>query len=637
MQEMDTVASSKRKRNNRAIDVLYRASEYWYSLSEFRKERERCKKFKYGKQWDDTIMVDGKPMKEEDYIMEQGSVPLKNNLIRRLVRNVVGVYRQQSKEPMCVARDRDEQRLGETMSTLLQYNWQLNKMSEVNAVTFKEFLISGFVVHKKSYGWRNEKLDCWTDEVSPNNFFVDNAIRDIRTWDVTCCGEIHDMPFTALCREFAESPEDYAWLRDHYSQACNPTVIRNTENTFGVRRLSNLDFFLPYDSSTCRVIEVWTKETKPRYRCHDLNTGELFKIDECDLYEMVTLENERRMQIGKEQGLSEDEIPLIRAKWFMDDYWYYRFLTPLGEVLREGETPYEHKSHPYIFRLYPGIDGEVHSFVSDIIDQQKYVNRLITMYDLMMRASAKGLLLIPEESISSKMNISEIADQWSRFDGVVVYKSKGTNREPKQISSNATNIGIHELLNLELKFFEDISGVAGALQGKPGYSGTSASLYAQQTQNATTSLLDLLEAFSSFVIDCAYKDVKNIQQYYDDKRISEIAGRKNRFVLNTNNIKNVEFDLSIVESTNTPVTRQLNNDFLKEIWAAGQITLKQMLEVGNFPFADELLQSINAQEEQIAKGEVPQGLPPELMQRVQQGADMDAVNRAYNMLTQKRA
>jgi len=50
-------------------------------------------------------------------------------------------------------------------------------------------------------------------------------------------------------------------------------------------------------------------------------------------------------------------------------------LSPFGDILDEGEIPYEHKSHPYVFKAYPFIDGEIHSFVSDVIDQQRYTNR----------------------------------------------------------------------------------------------------------------------------------------------------------------------------------------------------------------------------------------------------------------------
>lgn len=94
------------------------ASLYYSNMDDYRRDRQRNKRYCYGKQWDDIIEVDNKRMTEEEYIKSQGNIPLKNNLIRRLVRNVIGVYRSQSKEPTCMARDRDEQKLGETMSTI---------------------------------------------------------------------------------------------------------------------------------------------------------------------------------------------------------------------------------------------------------------------------------------------------------------------------------------------------------------------------------------------------------------------------------------------------------------------------------------------------------------------------------------
>jgi hypothetical protein len=401
---------------------------------------------------------------------------------------------------------------------------------------------------------------------------------------------------------------------------------------FGYSRLQNYDFLFTSDPTRCRVIEVWRKESKPRYRCHDYNNGDVYKIDVSDYQDMVVKVNEERKQRGLAAGMNEEDIPLIEAQWFMDDYWYFYYLTPFGHILREGETPYDHKSHPYIFKAYPYIDGEIHSFVADVIDQQRYTNRLITMYDWIIRASAKGVLLMPEEAIGS-MDINEIADEWSRFNGVIAIKTKNGAPMPQQVANNSTNIGINELLSLQLKFFEDISGVNGALQGKAGYSGTSGSLYAQQTQNATTSLLDLLDSFSGFVIDAAYKDVKNIQQFYDDKRQYNIAGNGARLIeYDPEKIKDVEFDLSIIESTSTPAYRQMANDFLMQIWGAGQITLEQLLEHGDFPFADDLLQSVKSQQEQMQQGQQPQGIPQELVDQAQQGADMDAVNRAYDML-----
>ena len=630
---MDSVVASKQFGDRRAFSILMEAQQYWSNMSRFRRDRERNKRYAYGEQWKDIVVVDGKEMTEEEYIYSQGSVPLKNNLIRRLVRNVLGVYRSQSKEPTCTARDRDEQKLGETMSTILQCNMQVNRMTEVNARTMEEFLISGLIVHRKWFGWRNDKCDCWTDYVNPNNFFIDNNMRDFRGWDVSCLGEVHDVSFETLCGQFAETPQQYELLARIYAAARDKRNIATTCENFGYSRPKNYDFLFTSDPGRCRVIEVWRKESKPRYRCHDYNNGDIYKVDVEDYHDMVEAVNEERIRKGLAAGMPMDEIPLIKAKWFIDDYWYFYYLTPFGHILKEGETPYEHKSHPYVFKAYPFIDGEIHSFVADVIDQQRYTNRLITLYDWIMRASAKGVLLFPEECLPTGMDINDIADEWSRFNGVIAIKTKGNAQVPQQIANNSTNIGISELLNIQLKFFEDISGVNGALQGKPGFSGMSASLYSQQTQNATTSLLDLLDSFSMFVIDAAYKDVKNIQQFYDTKRVFNISGKNGAQIeYDPKKIRDVEFDLSIVESTSTPVYRQMANEFLMEIWKSGQISLQQLLQHGDFPFADELLQSLQSQQEQLERGENPDGLSPELLAQVRQGANMNAVNQAHQML-----
>lgn len=139
-EEMDTVAEAKRYGDRRAFDVLMEAQLHWNNMDRFRHDRERNKKYCYGDQWHDKITVNGCTMTEEEYIARQGRVPLKNNLIRRLVRNVLGVYRSQSKEPTCYARDRDEQKLGETMSVILQCNMQLNRMNELLPARWRSFL-----------------------------------------------------------------------------------------------------------------------------------------------------------------------------------------------------------------------------------------------------------------------------------------------------------------------------------------------------------------------------------------------------------------------------------------------------------------------------------------------------------------
>ncbi len=638
---LDSIADSYNKYTvpyERAYAVLFKAQRYYDNMANFRKRRQRNKRYNYGDQWGDVIETETKcgfkhSITEEQYIREQGSEPLKNNLIRRLVKNVLGVYRSQSKEPTCNARDKDEKRYGETMSIVLQCNRQLNRANEIDARTMEEFLISGAAIHKKKFGWRRNRLDCWTDYVNPNNFFVDGNMKDFRGWDVSCIGEVHDISLGEVLREFADDAARAKWLKRIYRDAASVEYLADNLQQFGEFDPRNIDFMTPSDPSLCRVIEVWKKESKPRYRCHDYNNGDDFKIDIEDYHDIVEAENKDRMERGTAAGMQPDDIPMIKAEWFMDDYWYFYYLTPFGDILREGETPYAHGEHPYVFKFYPFIDGEIHSFVEDVIDQQRYVNRLITMYDFIMRASAKGVLLCPEDCLPDDMSWDDFCDEWSRFNGVVRYIPSKSGQVPTQVANNSTNIGIGDLLSYQLKFFEDISGVNGALQGKPGASGTSGSLYAQQTQNATMSLLDILETFSQFVIDGAYKDVKNIQQYYDTKRTFNIVGRAGQEIeYDPKKIRDVEFDINITESTATPVYRQMANEFLMTLWQNQAITLEQLLQVGDFPFGDELQQSIATQKEEMERGGTPEGFSPQLQQQVQQVSETNP--KAQAMLQQ---
>ncbi len=611
-EDMDTVRYQHRMHGDRSMDVLFRGMNCWANLDRFRRDRQRAKRYCYGDQWKDRVPNGmGGTQTEEDYIRKQGSIPLKNNLIRRLCNNVEGVLLGQDTQPVCKARDRAEQAEAEVLTTALECNWELNGMTELNAMAFEEFLISGMVVQRKCYEWRGDRADCWTDLVNPGYFFVDGNIRRADGKDASLVGEIHDISFGELCTKFAHSADDYARLKGIYAASANPAMLDALADEFGYNHALNCDYFIPRDPQLCRVLEIWTKECKPRYRCVDPLEGAMFKCDVEDYAALVKQVNEERRAEGKRLGYAEEDIPLIESEWCIDTYWYYRFLTPTGEVLDEGESPYDHKGHPYVMKFYPFIDGELHSFVSDVIDQQRYVNRLITLYDWIMRNSAKGVFFCPDDCLPSDMTWEDFAEEVTKAGGLVRYKVRPHGQVPHQVAVNSTNIGIGDLLQIQLKFFEDISGVNGALQGKPGYSQVSGVLYAQQTQNATTSLARLLQSFGGFVRDSAKMDVKNIQQYYTQQRFLSIAGADpDRKPFDPARLSDIDTDIKISESPASPTTRTAANAFLIEAWRMNQISLEQLLETGDFPFADRLLASVraqqNAMQQQMAAG-APQG------------------------------
>lgn len=593
--------------------VLLQAQKAWEEIDPFRHKRKRNRDYTYGKQWNDLIKLpDGRVMSEEEYIRQQGKVPLKNNLIRQMVKAVLGQFRNNQTQPVCVARDREEQNLGELMSAAVQYAYQHNRLQELDSRTMEEFLISGICFQKIGYGFRRGKTDVWVDEVNPNRIFF-NAMEDSRHWDCTLIGELHDMPIAEVISRFSfGSRERAVQLRHIYTEADNDTVRHNFEN-LTTRAIDRLDFYMPSSPELCRVIEVWKLESQEVLNCHDFRSGEYYNLPVSEA-EAVEKENKARRQAARQAGIPDEAVALIETEWGVTQTWRYRFFSPLGDLLDEGDTPYWHSEHPYVFKLYPLIDGEVHAFVEDVIDQQRYINRLITMIDFIMGSSAKGVLLFPEDQIPDGMTIDDIADEWTKYNGIILFRPRPGSPMPQQIAVNATQVGAYEMLSLQMRLFEDISGVHGAMQGKAAPAGTPSSLYSQQIQYSSTNLLDLFESFKTFREDRDIKIMKTIQQFYTDSRYRTIAGNscgKDASTYTPEEVRNTEFDLSIAETLSTPALRMASNEFLMELFRGGKISLEMLLQNGAFPFADKLLQSLKqSQTEQMqAQAAQPQSRP----------------------------
>ena len=84
--------------------------------------------------------------------------------------------------------------------------------------------------------------------------------------------------------------------------------------------------------------------------------------------------------------------------------------------------------------------------------------------------------------------------------------------------SSLTKFGTNELLQIELNLIREVTNVSGALQGKTPSAGTSAARYAQESQNATTSLYTILSDMEIFTEKLAMKKCSIIQQFYEDGR-----------------------------------------------------------------------------------------------------------------------
>lgn len=427
--------------------LLLQARRAWSRLGEMREKRLRNKNFTYGSQWGDQMRDEhGRTMSEYDYLKSTGKEPLTNNLIRQLVKSVVGRFRN---------RISSEEKPEDTVSAGAD-----NCIDELDSRAMEEFLISGCCFQKIDL-----RRDCGTpiriDNVCPDRMFL-NFQDDPRGWDCDLIGELHDMTLSEMVRRLAGSDREKAMrICRLYGQASASAGLAG-------------DFGGAARQGKVRIVELWKKESREGYDCHDRRTGKWYFSPYASQQEQAD------------------------CRWRVTDVWRCYWITPEGHIVSQYDSPYLHGSHPYAFKLYPLTGGEIHSMVEDVIDQQKYVNRLITLVDHIMSASAKGVLLYPDNILPDGYTWDDLRYAWSKPNAIVPYHPRGNADRPQQISTNATHIGAYEMVDLQMRLFEQISGVSGVMQGRQAESSTGVRLYESQIANSTIALSDIFESFDTF-------------------------------------------------------------------------------------------------------------------------------------------
>lgn len=621
--------------------LLEKAYMYWNALQDFRERRKRNRLYYRGDQWHESMINQetGETTTEEDYIKSQGKIPFKQNMIRPVVKNVLGQYRMNPMKSMVVARAFGKGTESDMLSNALRSVLDINKATELDVRNFEEYLISGAVIGKVRYKYWKERNqeDVWIENVSPARMFYNSGLSDIRLTELNMIGEIIDEDLDNIIGAFASNESDAEKIRQWYVHTGDDApVIMGDSLT--AEQLDSVDFYMTYDNSKFRVIELWYLKSEWRTYIHDDLDGKdnivPFSVNEIAQF------NQQRIAYFIENGGDPNKVPLIHATRKYEQFWRFKYMTPRGHTLAEGETPYHHDSHPYCMALYPLLDGEVWGFVEDIIDQQRYINRLISLQDFIMGASAKGVLFVPEDSIPDDMNIDDFAEEWSKFNGVIKIKVKPGTELPKQIVSNANLPGLWEMISMQMKLIQDIAGVHEALQGQAPKSGTPSSLYAQQAQYSLTNLKEYLEFYAFYKEQRDLKVLKTLRQYYNDKRYFASSGSVSdpeKMIYDSDRVRNLEVELKVSPSMDTPVYRQVIDDILFQLLQGQLIDIGMFLENSSLPFADRLLEQIRQRQQQMQQqGSIGGGdiIEPALMQQVQQQAaqngnpkSMDIINK----------
>lgn len=615
----------------RAMEWLYTAYHAYARLSTFRHLRAECKDYAYGRQYNKSIVVNGKQMTKEAYLSEKGIPALQTNILGKIKRTVQGQFRLNDTAPVCNAPDPNEKKAAEVWSVLLKQNMKLNRRDELDARAFEEFLFSGFPCYKISWGYNRGKLDVWTDYVNPNFVFFPDSL-DFFLEDIRFCGMIHSFDFQEVLEKFSHSDKDDERLKEIYTWSQDRDYLSSEfsrdKRTFNIE---DTDFFLPSEYGKCRVIELWTRERRRAWYCDDPQAPEPYFVP-YNQEQYIKQINAQRAELNVKRWpdgtpmldsngqpmyfidpKKYEEQNLIKYERRIEGYWYFRYLSPDGHILEEGESPYWNGSesfHPFVFKPYPFIDGEFHPFLSELKPSQDYFNYYMIALDFYIKNAAKGVLMIDEESLSDNMPIEDIADQYVRSNGVILYTSKKGGRQPDSKQAGSIPGGFDYIIQLSRTLMEDVSGVQAALQGKQA--GQSGVLYQSQVAQASSSILDLIRTYNSFLNEVAYKVLKVMKHFYRGNKMVSVAGEA--VPVNLETMHDIELDVSISEDMDSPVYRALSNQMLIDMAYKGQIPIRVALESGSFHNSAKILAALDkheaaAQQAAVKQGAIPQNMP----------------------------
>ena len=135
-------------------------------------------------------------------MLENGRLPITNNLIRQLVKSIVGRYRY-------IVSDGAERGVW----SMLKSESKSRCISEIDARGLEEFLISGSVIQR--LGEKSEELPR-VENISPERMFFD-SFADTSSGKSRFVGMLHDMPLSAVLRRFSQGDrERYIAIKNVY-------------------------------------------------------------------------------------------------------------------------------------------------------------------------------------------------------------------------------------------------------------------------------------------------------------------------------------------------------------------------------------------------------------------------------------
>lgn len=589
-------------------DILYSqlvqiGAHYFDNMRALRKKWVRDTDYFMGRQLNDTVVYNGHKMTVKHYMELKGMPALSADIITDKLVSLKGLVRQQYMAPSIQNVDANEEEYVNIFNEFLRQNCNNNNKAEHDADQFENHALLGFIADKVKWAFRKGREDVYIDPVDIFKLAVPPFERkDLE--DVEFIGEAHDVTWPKMLKIFVKKPGDEEKLMQIYT-ACKTELPIQGNNETGMNQTDALDDW--YHSSVVgkyRFFEIWTLERNRALWCHDrLNASAGYRplTDKAE----IDAENESRRAaniVRDENGVPvldengqqtyyvpEEELALIEYEIGIEELWYYRMISPNGYLLDEGVSPYRvvrdgfsFYYHPYVFLAYPCIQGEVRSFVDRLIDRQRQYNHDNIMLDFIIMNSSKGALAIDEDALSDKMDIDDIADNYVKADGIIVYTSKNGGNAPTSVVNRSLPAGIEMIMQRDRELVSTQSNVQPALQGASPTAGTSAKRYLAEQQSSAVGVADYVASFNNFTLRVGQKQMWTIQCFYDDRRSVKITGQDIRKYYNRATMGDIDYDMTMALDVNSATIREAMKDLVWQAYLRDEIDFGQAMKSAKF-------------------------------------------------------
>ena len=628
-EEIDSVKYNRSLQGDNRVEkeLLVRCENLWNNLDYMRRARARVLRFAYGDHYDDKILIKGKWMRQRDYLSAVGGLAIQINQVKKVINSIAGLWVGEKNGPSVTALDTNMEGYGEGMTEVLKAIYRLNAMGVLGGEWLNESNIGGLAIakveHSKYLG--GKKKEVVIKNTNPNYFFFESGMQDSRFRDLTLVGQLHDVAFNDLCASFAEKPEDFNQLREWYASDSYHGLQPDPVDYSDANKWEDISFNRPRQHGFCRVIEVWTRERRPRYHILDTNSPEQpydINADDKEMLRQIEQTNKERKAEGRRLGWKDEDIPLIEKYWFIDTYWYCRYLTPDGHVIWEGESTLPDRGQPYTIMAVPFTNGRIVGHASDAVDLNIAMDRALVVDDMVKRAGAKGVMFVPEDIVPDWMGWDEFAEQATSINGIVYYKPKPHGNIPEMVYSHSSAVDSTNMISLFAKLLEDGVSVSSALQGKAPTAGTAASLYAQQRQNSVTPLSPLLERFGVFMDDVAMTALNYVQEYYTIQDYADVVSSNEilqAMNLNLALMGDLRYKVAIGPGKDTPQYRDSLQEDVMLGMQAGALTYADYIDLLNRPYRAEIKRRMELRQAELAQAQAAQELAGEGQTQTDQG------------------